>query len=214
MKGESMAKRQPQTIVKELRNLTYNWMDGADVPAYRAAQVAQLVDELPSFRSSPQTKNENTLRAIEALLRATLKQDMALQPVDTDKPLMRHPAEYSIDPMLLVVAICRIINTHHGVKPVAYKPILQNHLHGTVVVGQEEGEVEVVDVSPDVLWTPVMATESLQEAVEESLSKAVAGMVAEPPKAKKTSPKGKTAGSSLAKEVHTSLLPKGGKGDG
>lgn len=115
-----MPKKMPATIVKELRELTEPWIETDDI---RKERVRGLIDQLPSFRSAPQTRNENTLRAVEAVLRANLNIDPTAKPV-TETTHMRLNASDDLA-MVTLLGIARIINVHHKVGQTKLTPAKQ-----------------------------------------------------------------------------------------
>lgn len=102
-------------VVKKIRVATRDWAKHAPTPA-EALKVKELVELLPAFRNAPQTKTENTLRAIEALYKAHLQVDPTKKSVEVDEPGLSR----------FEVAVGKILNVHHGVKePVVQKKVVK-----------------------------------------------------------------------------------------
>lgn len=148
-----MPSTQTTATVKQLRSLTKHW--GVSTPKVETAlKVKDLVEKLPAFNSAPQTKLENTTRAIEALFRH--KFGVELHKHELNEPAVRQlfvgrPEEA----VTLVMAIAMILNTHYGIgiSSQSYeapkKPEIPEGCNGYTVFEIETGKWTILHDSDD-----------------------------------------------------------------
>lgn len=106
--------RRPASVVKDLRVLTERWDESvipSEINAWTLIRAKELIEELPSFRAAPQTKLENTLRAIESLFQA-LGVDLR---TTVPNPWLTELPTHDERNQKLVRAVMQMINIHYGV---------------------------------------------------------------------------------------------------